>query len=224
MKEWTVPDRAGVAGIGSMTVTAATPVTRDDSPAAPDPDDPRSEYDKLLAGDWYRYRLSAELGAITAAGHEASRRIAELYREDPESGLALLRETLGGFGEGADFRPPFYVEYGAHLSVGERSFINTGFMVIGGGRVTIGADVLVGPEARFYTSNHPTEPELRRQGWERALPITVQDNVWFGGSVVVCPGVTIGANSVIGAGSVVTRDIPAGVFAAGSPARVIREL
>ena len=116
-------------------------VTRDTAVAQPDPTDPRSEYERLLAGDWYRYRLSPELGEITAAGHEASRRIAELYREDPAAGLALLRETVGSFGEGADFRPPFYVEYGAHLSIGERTFINTGFLVIGGGQVTIGADV-----------------------------------------------------------------------------------
>lgn len=202
-----------------------TAPARDDAvaaPAPPDPTDPRTEYEKLLAGDWYRYRLSAELGALTAHGHEASRRIAEVYREDPEAGVALLRETVGAFGDGADFRPPFYVEYGTHLSVGARTFINTGFMVIGGGRVTLGEDVLVGPDARFYTSNHPTDPALRRAGWERALPITVGDNVWFGGSVVVCPGVTIGADSVVAAGAVVTRDVPAGVVVGGNPARVIR--
>lgn len=202
-----------------------TTPTRDDAavdPALPDPADPRSEYEKLLAGDWYRYRLSAELGAITAHGHETSRRIAELYREDPAAGVALLRETIGDFGEGADFRPPFYVEYGPHLSVGRGTFVNTGFMVIGGGRVTVGEDVLIGPDARFYTSNHPTDPALRREGWERALPITVGDNVWFGGSVVVCPGVTIGADSVVAAGSVVTKDVPAGVVVGGNPARVIR--
>jgi maltose O-acetyltransferase len=199
-------------------------VTRDAAVAQPDPTDPRSEYERLLAGDWYRYRLSPELGEITAAGHEASRRIAELYREDPAAGLALLRETVGSFGAGADFRPPFYVEYGSHLSIGERSFINTGFLVIGGGRVSIGADVLIGPDARFYTSNHPTDPALRREGWERALPITVGDNVWFGGSVVVCPGVTIGADSVIAAGAVVTKNVPAGVVVGGNPARVIREV
>ncbi|MEV7972941.1 sugar O-acetyltransferase [Cellulomonas sp. NPDC089187] len=199
-----------------------TAATRDNAVALPDPSDPRSEYERLLAGDWYRYRLSPELGAITAAGHEASRRIAELYREDPAAGVALLRETLGGFGEGADFRPPFYVEYSTQLSIGDRSFINTGFLVIGGGRVSIGADVLIGPDARFYTSNHPTDPELRRAGWERALPITVGDNVWFGGSVVVCPGVSIGADSVIAAGAVVTTDVPAGVIVGGNPARVIR--
>lgn len=188
----------------------------------PTPDPDRSEYDKMVAGDWYRYRLSAELGEITARNHEACRRLTEVYREDAEAGLALFREIVGEVGDGVDFRPPFYVEYGAHMTIGRGSFINTGFLALGGGRITIGEDVLIGPDVRFYTPNHPLDADDRRAGYERVRPITVGDNVWFGGSVVVLPGVTIGDDAVVGAGSVVTKDVPAGAVVGGNPARVIR--
>jgi maltose O-acetyltransferase len=201
-------------------VTSST--TQDPTRPTPDPD--RSEYDKMVAGDWYRYRLSAELADITAHNHEASRRLAEVYRTDPAAGLALLHELLGAVGEGVDFRPPFYVEYGQHMTIGRGTFVNTDFLALGGGRITIGEDVLIGPGVRFYTPNHPLDPADRRAGYERVAPITVGDNVWIGGSAVVLPGVTIGADSVVGAGSVVTRDVPAGVVVAGNPARVIRTL
>jgi maltose O-acetyltransferase len=199
-------------------------VTTDAPQTRPTPDPDRSEYDKMVAGDWYRYRLSAELAEITASNHEASRRLTEVYREDAVAGLELFREILGAVGEGVDFRPPFYVEYGQHLSIGRGSFVNTDFLALGGGRITIGEDVLIGPGVRFYTPNHPLDPDDRRAGYERVAPITVGDNVWIGGSAVVLPGVTIGADSIVGAGSVVTKDVPSGVVVAGNPARVIREL
>lgn len=199
-------------------MSASSPTPRID-------DDPeRSEYDKLLAGEWYRYRISPELADITARHHEASRRLTEVYRDSAVEGLALFREIVGAVGEGVDFRPPFYIEYGQHMTIGRGTFVNTDFLALGGGRITIGEDVLVGPNVRFYTSNHPLDPELRRQGYERAQPITVGDNVWFGGNVTVLPGVTIGADSVIAAGSVVTKDVPERVVVGGNPARVLREL
>lgn len=190
----------------------------------PTPDPERSEYDKMVAGDWYRYRLSPELAEITTRNQEACRRLTEIYRTDPEAALALLREIVGEVGEGVDIRPPFVVEYGHHVSIGAGSFINTDFLILGGGRVTIGANVLIGPSTRFYTPNHPIDPDDRREGYERVAPIVVGDNVWFGGSVVVLPGVTIGENAVVGAGSVVTKDVPANVVVAGNPAKVIRTL
>ncbi len=178
----------------------------------------------MVAGDWYRYRLSPELAEITTRNQEACRRLSEVYRTDATRGLALFREIVGRVGEGVDFRPPFVVEYGEHVSIGRGTFINTDFLILGGGQVTIGEDVLIGPSVRFYTPNHPVDPDDRRAGYERVAPIVVEDNVWFGGSVVVLPGVTIGENSVVGAGSVVTRDVPAGVVVAGNPARVIRTI
>lgn len=88
----------------------------------------------------------------------------------------------------------------------------------------IGDNVLIGPGTRLYTPNHPLDVGLRRDGWEIGLPITIEDDAWLGGSVVICPGVTIGARSVVGAGSVVTKDVPPDVVVAGNPARIVKEL
>ena len=186
--------------------------------------DARSEYDKMVAGDWYRYRFGPELADLTTATQRTCRRITALYDEDREAAGELFRALLGTVGEGVDFRPPLYLDYGHRLHVGDRSFINADFLTLGGGEIHIGADVLIGPSVRLYTPTHVLDPQLRAQGWERVSPITIEDGVWLGGSVVVCPGVTIGARSVIGAGSVVTKDVPPDVIAAGNPARVVRAL
>jgi maltose O-acetyltransferase len=102
--------------------------------------------------------------------------------------------------------------------------VNFGAVFLDAGPVTIGADVQIGPNVQLLTPAHEMDPERRRAGWERALPVTIGDNVWLGGGVIVCPGVTIGADTVVGAGSVVTKDLPPGVLAVGSPARVVRKL
>ena len=127
-------------------------------------------------------------------------------------------------GEGVDIRPPLRVDYGHNISIGDGSWVNYGMTVLDVAPVVIGADVLIGPNCSLYTAIHPTEPGPRRAKWESSAPITLEDNVWLGGSVVVCPGVTIGENSIIGAGAVVTRDIPANCIAVGNPARVIKDL
>lgn len=186
--------------------------------------DARTEYEKMVAGDWYRYRFGPELADLTTATQRTCRRITALYDEDRDAALALLRELLGTVGEGVDFRPPLYLDYGHRLHVGDRTFVNADFLTLGGGEIRIGSDVLIGPSVRIYTPTHVLDPALRPQGWERVSPVTIEDGVWLGGSVVVCPGVTIGARSVIGAGSVVTKDVPPDVVAAGNPARVIRPL
>ncbi|MFC2557730.1 MAG: sugar O-acetyltransferase, partial [Pauljensenia sp.] len=127
-------------------------------------------------------------------------------------------------GEDVDIRPPLRVDYGYNISIGDGSWVNYGLTVLDVAPVVIGADVLIGPNCSLYTAIHPTEPGPRRAKWESSAPITLEDNVWLGGSVVVCPGVTIGENSIIGAGAVLTRDIPANCIAVGNPARVINEL
>lgn len=136
----------------------------------------------------------------------------------------LLAELLGSLGDGAEIRPPFHCDYGYRLHVGARTFVNFGLIALDVATIAIGDDVQVGPNAQLLTATHPLEAEPRRAKWEAARPIAIGDNAWLGGGVIVCPGVTIGADTVVGAGSVVTRDLPAGVFAAGSPARVVREL
>ncbi|MEE0239697.1 MAG: sugar O-acetyltransferase, partial [Pauljensenia sp.] len=155
-------------------------------------------------------------------------RLLSLYEQahptDPDIARYLLSQVLGEVGEGVDIRPPLRVDYGHNITIGDGSWINYGLTVLDVAPVVIGADVLIGPNCSLYTAIHPTEPGPRRAKWESAAPITLEDNVWLGGSVVVCPGVTIGENSIIGAGAVVTRDIPANSIAVGNPARVIKEL
>ena len=120
--------------------------------------------------------------------------------------------------------PPLRCDYGAQISLGARSFVNFGAIILDCAAVTIGADVQIGPNVQLLTPTHPLDPELRRTGIEGAAPITIGDGVWLGGGVIVCPGVTIGADTVVGAGSVVVRELPARVLAVGNPCRVVRDL
>ncbi|GAA2393820.1 sugar O-acetyltransferase [Dactylosporangium salmoneum] len=144
--------------------------------------------------------------------------------QDPERRRTLLEQLLGSVGTDVDIRPPLHVDYGSHLHIGARTFINFGLMALDVAQIRIGEDVMMGPNVQLLTPTHPIDPEPRRAKWEAALPITIGDNVWIGGMAVICPGVTIGNNSVIGAGSVVTKDIPADVVALGNPARVIKSV
>ena len=128
------------------------------------------------------------------------------------------------WGENVDIRPPLRVDYGYNITIGDGSWVNFGLTALDVAPIVIGADVLIGPNCSLYTAIHPTEPGPRRAKWESSAPITLEDNVWLGGSVVVCPGVTIGENSIIGAGAVVTRSIPPNSVAVGNPARVIKAL
>jgi len=186
-------------------------------------DDLRTMRDRMLAGDLY-VADDPELGEqsaaaldLTAAYNATSVRQAPLRRR-------LLEQLLGALGEGTEIRPPLYVDYGSHLRIGARCFANFGLVALDVAAITIGDDVQIGPNVQLLTPTHPVEPEPRRQKWEAARPITIGDNVWLGGGVIVCPGVTIGADTVVGAGAVVTRDLPASVVAVGNPARVVREV
>ena len=120
-------------------------------------------------------------------------------------------------------RPPFYCEYGA-ISIGDGTFVNVGAVMLDISPITIGAACQIATRVQLLTATHPLDPEPRRAGWEYGEPITLADNVWLGGGVIVCPGVTIGKDTVVGAGAVVTKDLPDGVVAAGVPARVLREI
>jgi maltose O-acetyltransferase len=135
----------------------------------------------------------------------------------------LLREMLRHVGEGVVVRPPFFCEYG-NIRIGDRTFVNVEAIVLDVAPVTIGAACQIATRVQILTATHPVDPEPRRAGWEYAEPITIADNVWLGGGVVVCPGVAIGQDTVVGAGAVVTKDLPAGVVAAGVPARILREI
>ena len=119
---------------------------------------------------------------------------------------------------------PFYCDYGSNIHIGDNFFANTNLVILDGAKVTIGDNVFIAPHVGIYTGGHPLDKELRNAGLEYAYPITIGNNVWIGGHVCILPGVSIGDNSVIGAGSVVTKDIPSGVLAYGNPCRVIRHI
>ncbi|GAA2757611.1 sugar O-acetyltransferase [Actinopolymorpha rutila] len=143
---------------------------------------------------------------------------------DPGEQRRLLTELLGAIGEDSYIRPPLRVDYGSHVRIGARTFANFGLVALDVAAITIGDDVQIGTNVQLLTPTHPVDPELRRAKWEAAKPISIGDNVWLGSGTIVLPGVTIGANTVVGAGAVVTRDLPANVVAVGNPARVVRTI
>ena len=158
---------------------------------------------------------------------ECKRKIYELntlhpdqYEKIPE----LLKNLFGKTGESVFIEPPFHCDYGYNIEVGENFFANYNCTILDVAKVKIGKNTLLGPNVSIYTAGHPLHPESRNTGYEYGISITIGDNVWIGGSVVIVASVTIGSNVVIGGGSVVTKDIPDGVAAAGNPCRVIREI
>ena len=185
-------------------------------------DDERTPSQRMADGDFY------VADDVLAAHTKRAVRLLSLYEQahptDPDIARHLLAQVIGSVGEGVDIRPPLRVDYGHNITIGDGSWVNFGLTALDVAPIVIGQDVLIGPNCSLYTAIHPTEPGPRRAKWESAAPITLGDNVWLGGSVVVCPGVTIGENAIVGAGAVVTRDIPANSIAVGNPARVIRAL
>jgi maltose O-acetyltransferase len=185
--------------------------------------DSRSQRERMLAGDLY-IADDPELAAASLRAAELTRAFNDSSPAEHAERRRILKELLGSLGDGTEIRPPFYCDYGSHTHVGARTFVNFGLVALDVAEIRIGDDVQVGPNVQLLTATHPLEPEPRREKWESAKPIAIEDNVWLGGGVIVCPGVTIGVNTVVGAGAVVTRDLPAGVLAAGIPARVVRRL
>jgi maltose O-acetyltransferase len=183
----------------------------------------RSQRERMLSGEPYR----ADDPELVAARQACQRRL-EVFNASPaydERSRHALHELFGSLGEGAVILPRLQCDYGAQIAVGAGCFINYDAILLDCASITIGDNVSIGPRAQLVTALHPVDDyEARRAGWESAATIVLGDNVWLAAGVIVCPGVTIGANSVIGAGSVVIGDIPAGVLAAGNPCRVIREL
>ncbi|RBM11940.1 sugar O-acetyltransferase [Streptomyces sp. PT12] len=182
-----------------------------------------SQKERMLAGEPY-IADDPDLAADALRGARLAERFNATGAADRAVRLAALTELLGEVGEGVEVRPPLQVDYGYQISIGPRTFVNCGAVMLDVARITIGADVQIGPNVQLLTPTHPVDPEPRRQKWEAAKPITIGDNVWLGGGVIVCPGVTIGENTVVGAGAVVTRDLPPNVVAMGNPARVSRTI
>lgn len=201
-----------------MSTSGGTP--RD--PWSADPDDRRSNRERWLAGD--PYVADAEVAASSQRAARLTAAYGATTPDDVEGRRALLRELFAAIGEETVLLPPISVDHGHLTRIGARTFVNYGLVALDAGPITIGDDVQIGPGVQLLTATHPLDAALRRAKWESAEPITIGDNAWLGGGVVVLPGVTIGADTVVGAGSVVVRDLPAGVLAVGSPARVVRHL
>jgi len=181
------------------------------------------EKDKMLSGELYK-SFDAELLAERQRAKEIVFRYNSLQPSMIEERNELLKSLFGSVKGNFFIEPPFRCDYGCNIEIGENFYANYNLVILDCAKVTIGDNVLIGPNVGIYTAGHPLHFELRNEEWEFACPITIEDNVWIGGNVVLNPGVTVGRNSVVGSGSVVTKDIPANVVAAGNPCRVIREI
>ena len=182
----------------------------------------KSERDKMLAGELYDPH-DPELVQARTRARDLCQDLNATREADQELRRSVLKELFGQGGESVWMQPPFFCDYGKNILLGERVFFNFNCVVMDLCQVNIGNFTLFGPAVQIYTATHPMNAELRRKQ-EFSKPIEIGSDVWVGGGAIICPGVKIGSKSVIGAGSVVTRNIPEGVFAAGNPCRVIREI
>jgi maltose O-acetyltransferase len=180
----------------------------------------RTEKQKMLAGELYD-PLDAELSRERERCRLLLKRINDTREDQGQERTELLNELFGAK-TGVWIQPPFFCDYGTNIRLGSKVFFNFNCVVLDVMAVTIGDNVLFGPSVQIYTATHPMDADTRRKWLEFAKPITIGSDVWVGGGAIILPGVTIGSRTVIGAGSVVTRDIPDDVFAAGNPCRIIR--
>ena len=182
-----------------------------------------TEKEKMLAGELYNAtdpRLVEERRRARDLLHAFN----DTRDAETERRAEIIRELFGSAGEGVLIEPPFFCDYGSNIRLGDRVFFNFNCVVLDVARVTIGSDVMFGPAVQVYTATHPMDFQTRRAGLEAGKPVTIGSDVWVGGGAIILPGVRIGSRTVIGAGSVVTRDVPDDVFAAGNPCRVIRPI
>ncbi|GHG61809.1 sugar O-acetyltransferase [Comamonas sp. JC664] len=182
----------------------------------------KTERQKMLDGALYD-PFDAELAAARVRARDLCQSLNATREGDQDERRRILRALFGAGGDTVWMQPPFFCDYGSNIELGERVFFNFNCVVLDVCRVSIGDFTLFGPGVQIYTPMHPLNAELRRKE-EFGKPVTIGSDVWVGGGAIILPGVRIGSRAVIGAGSVVTRDVPDGVFAAGNPCRVIREL
>lgn len=187
-------------------------------------DDSRPIVERMRDGEHYIADRHPDLAEAHMRADDLQRAFNATTTRQSELRAHILTDLVGSVGEDVAVRPPLYVDYGRHLSIGARTFVNYGLVALDCAPITIGEDVQIGTNVQLLTPMHPLGAQARRDKWEWAEPITIGDNVWLGGGVIVCPGVTIGENTVVGAGAVVSRDLPPNVLAVGNPARVVREL
>ena len=183
-----------------------------------------TEKEKMLAGECYS-AIDPELVRELNETKDIIQQYNNLRPSDTQGRFEILKNLIGKMADdNALIIQPFFCDYGKHIRLGKRFFANFNFTVLDEAYVTIGDDCFIGPNVSIYTACHSTNPIERNSRKEWALPVTIGNNVWIGGSVTILPGVTIGDNVTIGAGSVVVKDIPSNVIAVGNPCRVIKRL
>jgi maltose O-acetyltransferase len=182
----------------------------------------RTEREKMLAGELYD-PMDPELVTGRERARDLCQALNATREAEQEERRRILRELFGAGGDSVWMQPPFFCDYGANIELGERVFFNFNCIVLDVCPVRIGSFTFFGPGVQILTPMHPFNAELRRRE-EFGKPVEIGSDVWVGGAALILPGVRIGSRTVIGAGSVVTRDVPDGVFAAGNPCRVIREI
>ena len=183
-----------------------------------------TEQEKMQAGLWFNANFDPALCAEREQTAELCQALNSTPYTSKESRKILLARLLPGLSEKAGLLSPFQCDYGFNITIGEGSFLNRGCYLMDCAPIALGKHVFMGPDCGVYTAVHPFDAANRNTGLEKALPVTIEDEVWLGGHVTILPGVTIGRGSIIGAGSVVTKDVPAGVVAAGNPCKVLRAL
>jgi len=181
----------------------------------------RSEKEKMLAGEPYRPG-APEIQADQAAAKQWLVRYNASLGLPADARRALLAERLGEVGDGVVVRPPFHCDYGFNIRLGSGVFLNYNCVILDVVAVTIGEGTQIGPAVQIYTADHPRDPAQRREGLEFGTPVRIGRHVWIGGGAIILPGIAIGDDAVVGAGSVVTRDVPAGATAVGNPARIVK--
>ncbi len=175
----------------------------------------------MLAGERYNcldFDLEAERQKVKKLLHAYN-----LTEAVPER-QSILQQLLGRIGQNSFIEPPFHCAYGQNIYIGDHVYLNASCIILDCNEVHIGNHVMIGPAVQIYTPAHDLQAEARIQGWEIAKPIVIEDNVWIGGGAILLPGAKIGRNAVVGAGSVITRDVPANTVVAGNPAKIIREI
>ena len=183
-----------------------------------------TEQEKCEAGLLYNPNTTDEMKTHRFKIQDAMCEYNKLKPSQVKERRDFLAGIFGKIGEKCNILPPFKCDYGFHIEVGENFFANYNFIVLDGNYVRIGDNVWIAPNVGIYAAGHPLDVEDRIAGEEYAFPVTIEDNVWIGGSVSIIGGVTIGRNSVVAAGSVVIRDVPPDTLVAGNPARVVRKI